>query len=65
MNKNFETLINGSGMKKKYIAKKLGISTKTLRKKTIFEEFTAKDLLILSSLLNINIDYFFNEVDTK
>lgn len=52
--KELEKIINNSGLKKNYIAKELQISRQALRNKCENKsEFTATEICILCSLLNI------------
>jgi len=60
---NINKAISESGIKKKYLAEKLGIEYETFRKKLNGKsEFKISEIINLTSLLNINLmEVFDNE----
>lgn len=59
---NLEELIKRSGLRKDYIAKKLGISTRQLRNYEKQINFIPMDkALILKELLNCSLDDFYTK----
>jgi len=59
---NINKAISESGLKKKYLAEKLGIEYETFRKKLNGKsEFKISEIINLTSLLKINIMEVFNK----
>jgi len=59
---NINKAISESGIKKKYLAEKLGIEYETFRKKLNGKsEFKISEIINLTSLLKINIMEVFNK----
>ena len=54
---NIETLINEKGLKKSFIAKNLGVSVESLRKKLKgLVDFKVSELIKLSDILNLSVE---------
>ena len=54
---NIETLINEKGFKKSFIAKNLGISVESLRKKLKgLVDFKVSELIKLADILNLSVE---------
>lgn len=59
---NLEELIKKSGLRKDFIAKKLGISTRQLRNYELMVNFIPMDkAMILAELLNCSLDDFYTK----
>lgn len=59
---NLEELIKRSGLRKDFIAKKLGISTRQLRNYELMVNFIPMDkAIILAELLNCSLDDFYTK----
>ena len=54
---NIETLINEKGLKKSFIAKNLGVSVESLRKKLKgLVDFKVSELIKLADILNLSVE---------
>jgi transcriptional regulator with XRE-family HTH domain len=59
---NLEVLIKKSGLRKDYIAKKIGVSTRQLRNYELMVSFIPMDkAIILSEILKCSLDDFYTK----